>query len=980
MPSPYDIAFFKIAIYNKVTDQATATRCLQIIDQQAQNGRTVRAPEAFLSIGQVDRSVVQKLVQLTQAALQSQGGGATATAAPPPPPNAPPPAPPPSPTAPPPAPRSSGRMARAPLNQSRQQSARSRAQSAGQSGRQSGAGEDLSNISFRDKIGAGPIGASYDGVHRASQKPYVLKVLSSKFNKYPPLLEHVTNDVKAVIKADLQHPNILRTRHIFEREGRNVVVFDKGEGQALNTVVSEYGALPPRRALKIVLQIAQALEVAHQAGICHGDLRPQKILAQLKTGQTALMDFGLFRASALVQGYARQGVPFGHPCYLAPEVIQQSEKEPNPQHDVYALGIMLYELVCGRRPFVGKEVREILAAHLKHPIPKPPADVYLHRKLAQAVLHMTAKTPAKRLKNGGEVVRLLTSLTQLDLEASEEVSREQNQMSGDDWTEHSGEAAKGGQDWSEEKIAKAQPGVELEWNPDDEEDDPEWEDLVRSKRMQKQKDDTHNKKKHNPDLQAFANTINEAAAVQDKKTSKKASAKAAVKKGGAGNRFQLQGDEIRRRQERAQQLGGFVLAGSVALFMIVGVVIGYNRTSKPPKTNTVAKDEDQDPEDKPKIGKPEAIKDPTKTADFRRESQKMLSSVRSKTRTKLDEGRYPEALLELQNAPLKYRKLRRVREELKTLQDEVLSKAKSSLNTLEKNVKSMLAKGQNRKALNELSRYEKRLIRATQFKHGELKKQVKAAIEEEKAKLQAELALRAKLKKLKPWQRDFMPLLFGKKEKIKEEQLVISYDFTKLEQLLDFDLGSSKQVAAGTEKRPGVDINPGDGFVDFVFPIAVTGFTELEVKFELINGGNLKTGSDLAMLVKVDPFQRHKGEVLRITGRRDRFFKKLVGEEGGNKTYKTEFKTLIEPKAVINPWEKGVHSLRIKARGASRRVYFDKKRILSFTDPDIEGLVGFRVKRVTMRVVSVRFKISLNKEATAQWVKDKLSGKKRRKK
>src|SRR5690606_23233360 len=127
-------------------------------------------------------------------------------------------------------------------------------------------------------------------------------------------------------------------------------------------------------------------------------------------GQHArLADPGLARASCLAAGFGQHGLAFGHPTYLAPEVIQERLDRPTPATDVYALGILFYELVCGVAPFQG-EVVDVLGKHFDAPLPPPPQGVTFSAAIAGLMLRMTAKSPSQRLPDARAVVTAITNL------------------------------------------------------------------------------------------------------------------------------------------------------------------------------------------------------------------------------------------------------------------------------------------------------------------------------------------------------------------------------------------------------------------------------------------------------------------------------------------------------------------------------------------------------------------------------------------
>jgi serine/threonine protein kinase len=232
-------------------------------------------------------------------------------------------------------------------------------------------------------------------------------VLADAFLKRPPLLETVLADARAWV--DFRHVNAAATLAVQTHEGRPVLIVERARGADLASLLTSRGAFDTRTSLRIARDLAMALAIAHEAGLYVGDLRPA--LVQFDEGAGAVLTgLGMARASCLAARFGRHGLPFGHPVYLAPEILQEGgATSPTAVADVYALGILFYELVTGRPPFQG-EVSKILEQHIEAPLPPPPSGTEISPKLGQWMLAMTAKDPTQRIQDGKAVANSLYEL------------------------------------------------------------------------------------------------------------------------------------------------------------------------------------------------------------------------------------------------------------------------------------------------------------------------------------------------------------------------------------------------------------------------------------------------------------------------------------------------------------------------------------------------------------------------------------------
>ena len=160
--------------------------------------------------------------------------------------------------------------------------------------------------------------------------------------------------------------------------------------------------LTPREALLLAIEVARALESVHAAGVLHRDLKPGNVMLRTD-GSIALIDFGLSKDTALTEDATDSGTIFGTPHYMSPE---QGHAEPvDARSDLYSLGVMLYELLTGEKPFRADNPMAIVYKHRKEPVPQLPTPLAPLQPLLERLL---AKAPADRFPNAGDAAQALT--------------------------------------------------------------------------------------------------------------------------------------------------------------------------------------------------------------------------------------------------------------------------------------------------------------------------------------------------------------------------------------------------------------------------------------------------------------------------------------------------------------------------------------------------------------------------------------------
>jgi len=247
------------------------------------------------------------------------------------------------------------------------------------------------------KLGQGTSGRVYAALHPTLGRPVAIKMLSHQLVWQPEVREQF--QAEARILASLDHPHIVGVFDIIEAYATLFLVMERVDGLDLRKVLKRSGSLGVDRSLDVLRQLASGLRHAHERGIVHRDIKPANVAVTM-AGQVKLMDFGL--ATTVDSTEAGTGTPH----YVAPEVVRG---EPiDHRADIYALGIMAFELVTGRRPFKSGTLPQVLAAHvLVEPLrlevyaPLAPAGLveFVHRALE--------KDPNERISDWDRIEELL---------------------------------------------------------------------------------------------------------------------------------------------------------------------------------------------------------------------------------------------------------------------------------------------------------------------------------------------------------------------------------------------------------------------------------------------------------------------------------------------------------------------------------------------------------------------------------------------
>jgi eukaryotic-like serine/threonine-protein kinase len=266
---------------------------------------------------------------------------------------------------------------------------------------------------LEELVGTGGMSSVYRARDRLLERRVALKVLHRHYADDEEYVERFRREARSV--AQLSHPHIVTVIDRGEDGGQQFIVFEYVDGENLKQLVERTGPLPTRRAVELALAIAGALAFAHEHGLVHRDVKPQNVLLT-PDGDAKVTDFGIARSLDVEHGMTQTGTVLGTSNYLSPE--QAGGKTTTATTDVYSLGVVLYELLTGRKPFVADSLN-MLIEKILHQDPPMPSTLRngVPRSVDAIVLRAMGKKPEHRYKTWAEFALELFDAVKLVLPA-----------------------------------------------------------------------------------------------------------------------------------------------------------------------------------------------------------------------------------------------------------------------------------------------------------------------------------------------------------------------------------------------------------------------------------------------------------------------------------------------------------------------------------------------------------------------------------
>jgi serine/threonine protein kinase len=263
------------------------------------------------------------------------------------------------------------------------------------------------------RLATGGMGAIYLARNTGDGQPVVLKVMRDDLVSYAQLARRFRREARAASRID--NPHVTRILDFGQADdGRAYLALEYVQGPTLSRALEQDGPFPLPRALSILLQVAVGLEAAHVCQVIHRDLNPNNVVLTTHRGQAdfvKILDFGLakivgLKSSSIVTPF---GHTFGTAEYISPE--QAADLEVDHRTDIYAFGILAFELLTGQVPFRGS-MTEVVTAHVysEPPVPSTVATQPIPEPMDRLILRCLAKRPADRYQRAGELAEVIREL------------------------------------------------------------------------------------------------------------------------------------------------------------------------------------------------------------------------------------------------------------------------------------------------------------------------------------------------------------------------------------------------------------------------------------------------------------------------------------------------------------------------------------------------------------------------------------------
>jgi tRNA A-37 threonylcarbamoyl transferase component Bud32 len=263
-------------------------------------------------------------------------------------------------------------------------------------------GRTLGLYQVVEQLGAGGMATVYKGYHPAMERYVAIKVLSDPLAHDSTFRARFIREARTI--ARLEHPSILPLYDYGQANGLHYLVMRYVNGGTLGDLIAT-SSLTIERAGQLISRIGEALAYAHDQGVIHRDIKPANVLIG-QEGNVFLSDFGIAKVVEATLQLTSEGLSLGTPAYMAPEQVHGEGVDA--RSDIYALGVLLYQLVCGELPFVAETPFSLAFMHI-HVQPRPPRQLNpaIPEELERVILRAMAKDPEDRFQTSTDMVRAL---------------------------------------------------------------------------------------------------------------------------------------------------------------------------------------------------------------------------------------------------------------------------------------------------------------------------------------------------------------------------------------------------------------------------------------------------------------------------------------------------------------------------------------------------------------------------------------------
>lgn len=266
--------------------------------------------------------------------------------------------------------------------------------------------------------GSGGMSVIYRALDMTLNRNVALKILRPSLQSDPEFLKRFQNEARAT--ANLKHPNIVTIHDIGDDGGYIFLVLEFVEGQNLKQIIKARNTLPIDWTVNVIHQVCSGVDYANRAGIIHADIKPQNIL--ITPNEVAkVIDFGISRAINESQIGEKDDLVWGSPHYFSPE--QAQGYKPTSASDVYSIGIVMFEMLTGKLPYVGDDQQQLALAHIRERIPKiTEYNAEIPESLAKIVFKAMSKEPAMRFQTSDQLRQELEKFRNRELRGNKSIN------------------------------------------------------------------------------------------------------------------------------------------------------------------------------------------------------------------------------------------------------------------------------------------------------------------------------------------------------------------------------------------------------------------------------------------------------------------------------------------------------------------------------------------------------------------------------
>jgi len=256
-----------------------------------------------------------------------------------------------------------------------------------------------------EELGKGGMGRVYRAIDKKLNEEVALKLIRPEIAQDERTLDRFQNELKTARK--ISHRHVGRMYELMEANGVHFITMEYVAGQDLRGLIRQTGQLTVKKAISIAIQVLKGLTEAHRLGVVHRDLKPSNIIVD-REGSARIIDFGIAKAAA-AKGMTGAGTIIGTPEYMAPEQVEG--KPADQRADLYALGVILFEMTTGRTPFEGETPLAVAVKHKTEPPPDPRALApQIPAELSRVILRSLEKDRDKRYQTSEEFLADLAAI------------------------------------------------------------------------------------------------------------------------------------------------------------------------------------------------------------------------------------------------------------------------------------------------------------------------------------------------------------------------------------------------------------------------------------------------------------------------------------------------------------------------------------------------------------------------------------------